>query len=87
MNVEGWEQMKKDSIMINNKYNMKYIKKYESHEFEDFTMVDMDLVKELWEDGLTDPQEIKRELDFRELSLSTINQIIRTLLRTNQIKK
>lgn len=65
---------------------MKYIQKYESHQYENFTAVDMDLVQELWEDGMTNPQEIQKELDYRELSLSTVNQIIGLLKSTNKIK-
>lgn len=64
---------------------MNYIKKYESYEYENFSAVDMDLVQELWEGGMTDPQEIQRELDYRELSLSTVNQIIDILKSTNKI--
>lgn len=57
------------------------------YEYEDFTMVDMDLVKELWEEGLTNPEEIQKELDFRDLSVETVNQIINTLKKNGQINE
>jgi hypothetical protein len=57
------------------------------YEYEDFTMVDMDLVKELWEEGITNPEEIQKELDFRDLSIDTINQIIDTLKKNGQINE
>lgn len=63
---------------------MKYLTEYQS--YENFTAVDMDLVEELYNNGITDPIEIQKELDYRELSLSTINQIIDILKSTNKIK-
>lgn len=60
--------------------------KFEKYEFEDFTAVDMDLVKDLYEDGMIDPKEIHRELDFRNLSIEQVEQIIFNLKKSNQIK-
>jgi orotate phosphoribosyltransferase-like protein len=54
---------------------MKYLKTFESYTFEDFTLVDMQDVKELLEEGLTD-QQIAIELDF---SLDKVKQIIHSL--------
>lgn len=66
---------------------MKHIKKFEKYEFEDFTAVDMDLVKDLYEDGMTDPKEIHRELDFRDLSIDQVEQIIYSLKKSGQINE
>lgn len=57
------------------------------YEYEDFTMVDMDLVKELWEEGLTNPEEIQKELDFRNLSIDTIEEIISDLKKDGKINE
>jgi DNA-binding CsgD family transcriptional regulator len=54
---------------------MKYLKTFESYTFEDFTLADMQDVKELLEEGLTD-QQIAIELDF---SLDKVKQIIHSL--------
>jgi len=55
------------------------------YEYENFTLVDMELVKELWDDGIRDPKDLQKELDFRELSIETIIQIIDTLKHTKKI--
>lgn len=55
------------------------------YEYEDFTLVDMELVKELWDDGIRDPKDLQSELDFRDLSIETIIQIIDTLKHTKKI--
>lgn len=47
---------------------------------EDITAVDIDLVKNLWNDGVTDPIEIKKQISFRDISVSDINDIIDDLL-------
>lgn len=57
---------------------MKYLKLFES--FEDFTHVDMEDVKDLFEEGITDVQ-IAEELNF---SLNKVRQIISVL---NKIKQ
>lgn len=44
--------------------------------FEDFTMNDMQMVKELWQDGMEDPKQIAIEQDLTE---DTVIQILRTL--------
>ena len=60
----------------------------EAYEFEDFTAVDMDLVKDLYEDGITDPEDIKRELDYREhLTIDSIKQIIYSLRKSGQLNE
>jgi DNA-binding CsgD family transcriptional regulator len=59
---------------------MKYLKRFESYTFEDFTHADMEDVKDLLEEGLTDEQ-IAVELDF---SLEKVKQIISSL-RKNEI--
>jgi hypothetical protein len=62
---------------------MKYLKKFrEKYEFEDFTMNDMEMVKELYEDGLEDPNQISIEMD---LPLDIVNQILYTLRKRGDI--
>jgi hypothetical protein len=54
---------------------MKYLKTFESYDFEDFTHADMEDVNDLLEEGLT-AEEIANELDF---SLDTVKQIISSI--------
>jgi hypothetical protein len=42
----------------------------------------MEYVKDLYNDGITDPEEIRREMDFKDFSIETIIQII-SALKTN----
>jgi len=63
---------------------MKHIKKFESYEYENFTSRDMDMVEELWNDGMTDPYKIKREMEY--LSMDEVDQIITTLKKVGKIK-
>jgi hypothetical protein len=53
-----------------------------NYEYEDFTLADMEYVKDLYNDGITDPEEIRREMDFKDFSIETIIQII-SALKTN----
>lgn len=55
----------------------------EKYEFEDFTMSDMEIVKELWEEGMTDIVQLGIECD---LNKDTIKQIIYTLKKRGDIK-
>jgi hypothetical protein len=50
--------------------------------FEDFTHSDMEMVKELYLDGMTDSKQISIETD---LSVATVEQIIQTLKRRGEI--
>lgn len=52
------------------------------YEYEDFSMSDMDFVKELWEEGMTDVGQIAIECDF---SKSTVRQILHTLSKRGDI--
>jgi hypothetical protein len=66
---------------------MKHLKRFrenisEKYEFEDFTMNDMEMVKELYEDGLEDPNQISIEMD---LPLDIVNQILYTLRKRGDI--
>ena len=54
---------------------MKYLKTFESYDFEDFTHADMEDVNDLLEEGLT-AEQIAIELDF---SLDMVKQIISSL--------
>lgn len=46
------------------------------YEFEDFSMSDMEMVEELWKEGMEDPKQIAIEHDLTE---ETVIQILRTL--------
>lgn len=67
---------------------MKYLKRFNEHyDFENFTMNDIEMVRELYEDGMTDPKQIAREMD---LDVNTIIQILsnikpKTKLNENKI--
>jgi hypothetical protein len=50
--------------------------------FEDFTHSDMEMVKELYLDGMTDVKQISIETD---LSVATVEQIIQSLKRRGEI--
>ena len=54
---------------------MKYLKTFESYDFEDFTHADMEDVNDLLEEGLT-AEQIAIELDF---SLDMVRQIISSI--------
>ena len=54
----------------------------ENYTFEDFTLSDMEFVKELYEDGLTDVKQISIETDLSE---QTVMQILNTLKKRGDI--
>ena len=54
----------------------------EQYEFEDFTLSDMEFVKELYEEGITDIGQLALESD---LSKETVKQIIYTLKKRGEI--
>ena len=54
----------------------------ENYTFEDFTLSDMEYVKELYEEGLTDIKQLSIEADLSE---QTIIQILNTLKRRGDI--
>ncbi len=59
---------------------MRYLKRFNEHyEYENFTMNDIEMVRELYEDGMTDPKEIAREMD---LDVNTIIQILSTIKKS-----
>ncbi len=60
---------------------MKYLKTFESYEFEDFTHADIEDVKELLEEGL-DIEQIAIELDF---SLDKVKQIVDSIRKNQQM--
>lgn len=55
----------------------------ESYDFEDFTMNDMEYVKELWNDGMEDVAQIAIESD---LDKPTVIQILATLKKRGDIE-
>ena len=63
---------------------MKHLKSLrEKYEYEDFTHNDMEMVKELYEEGMKSAHEIAKEMD---LSVDTIEQIIWTLRKRGDIE-
>jgi predicted transcriptional regulator len=63
---------------------MKHLKSFnEKYEFEDFTHNDMEMVKELYEEGMMSAHELSREMD---LSVDTIEQILWTLRKRGDIE-
>ena len=64
-----------ESIMKFKEFNEKY-------EFEDFSLSDMEFVKELYEEGITDIGQLAIESD---LSKETVKQIISTLKKRGEI--
>lgn len=55
----------------------------ENYTFEDFTLDDMEFVKELYQEGLTDTKQLSIETDLSE---ETIKQILYTLRKRGDIK-
>ena len=55
----------------------------ENYTFEDFTLSDMEYVKELYEEGLTDVSQLSIETDLSE---EVIKQILYTLRKRGDIK-
>lgn len=63
---------------------MKHLKSFkEKYEYEDFSHDDMEMVKELYEDGMLSTHEIAKEMD---LPVDTIDQIIWTLRKRGDIE-
>lgn len=60
--------------------NMKYLKTFESYNFEDFTHSDMEDVKDLLEEGLT-AEQIAIELDF---DVNKVKQIISSIRKSER---
>lgn len=55
----------------------------ENYTFEDFTLSDMEMVKDLYEEGLKDTKQIAIETD---LSVETVKQILFTLRKRGDIE-
>ena len=56
---------------------MKNIKTFENYEYENFTYSDMEFAKELYEEGMTDPKDIAREMDWKDdMDEATVKQMI-----------
>jgi len=62
---------------------MKHLKKFENYDQENFTYNDMGNLKDLWDDGFRDPEEIAAEMDF---SVETIIQMIDTMKISGEIE-
>lgn len=70
---------------------MIYIKKFDSYEYENFTLSDMDFVLDLWNDGFkydykdNKDNTIKQLSIESDLSIDTINQILYNLNKRGDI--
>ena len=53
---------------------------------ENFTLADMEFVQELYEEGMTNPRDIAREMDYKDMSVETVEQIIYTLKKRGDIE-
>lgn len=53
---------------------------------ENFTLADMEFVQELYEEGMTNPRDIAREMDYKDMSVETVDQIIYTLKKRGDIE-
>jgi DNA-binding MarR family transcriptional regulator len=62
---------------------MRFLKKFEAYEYENFTLSEMEYVMELYEDGLTDIKQLAIESN---LSIETVKQIIHTLKKRGDIE-
>lgn len=60
----------------------KYLPKNENYTYENFTHNDMEMVKELYNDGMENTKDIAREMDLSE---ETIIQIISSLRKSGQL--
>lgn len=65
---------------------MKNLKTFENYEYENFTYSDMQFAKELYEDGMTDPKDIAREMDWKDMSEATVKQMIYTMKKSGEIE-
>ena len=69
---------------------MKHLKKFEAYtddyEYEDFTYSDMEFAKELYEDGMTDPADIAREMDWKDMTEATVVQMLAAMRSSGEIK-
>lgn len=66
----------------------------EHYEYEDFTMSDMEFVKDLYDEGMTDPIEIARECEgvfnnncTGDECVATVKQILHSLRQSGSIDK
>jgi hypothetical protein len=65
---------------------MKNIKTFENYEYENFTYSDMEFAKELYEEGMTDPKDIAREMDWKDdMDEATVKQMIYTMKKSGEI--
>ncbi len=67
---------------------MKNLKTFEAYdyEYENFTHSDMEYVKDLYSEGMTDPKDIAREMDWDDnIDERTVIQIIKALKNTGEI--
>jgi hypothetical protein len=64
---------------------MKNIKTFENYEYENFTLSDMEFAKELYEEGMTDPKDIAREMDWKDMDEATVTQMIYTMKKSGEI--
>lgn len=63
---------------------MKHLKNFENYDYEDFTYNDMEYLKDLWNDGFRDPEEIAVEME--NFDVETIKQMIYTMKKSGEIE-
>jgi len=82
--TSGIKMSKLPKKISNESYIMKYDiwKSINEHTFEDFTMNDMLYIKDLYDEGISDPETLSRESD---LDINTVNQILYTLRQKGDI--
>ena len=71
---------------------MIYIKNFESYEYEDFSLSDMDFVLDIWNDGFKYDYKDNKDGTIKQLSIEadlsvdTIKQILHTLNKRKDIQ-
>lgn len=70
---------------------MKHLKKFEGYSddygMENFTWSDMEFVKDLYNEGMTDPEQIAIEMDWKDMDARTVEQIIAALKSSGEINE
>lgn len=68
---------------------MKNLKTFEGYSddygYENFTYDDLEFAKDLYQDGMTNPADIAREMDHKDMTESTVKQMIAALKSQGEI--
>lgn len=66
--------------------NLKTFEAYsDEYGTENFTYDDLEFAKELYQDGMTNPVDIAREMDHKDMTESTVKQMIAALKSQGEI--